>query len=320
MFIKTMLQLRAPAGPHARLSTLIFHRVLPAPDPLFPSEVDAKRFDAMCHWVKQWFNVLPLPEAAQRLKAGDLPARAMAITFDDGYADNRTHAAPILQKHGLSATFFVATGFLDGGRMWNDTLIEAVRACTLPALPLSGLHPTLAALPLGRLQERQNAIASLIQYAKYLPVQERQHFVDAVATRAEVHAPTDLMMRSDQVRELRSMGMQVGAHTVSHPILRTLTRAHARQEVETSKQVLQRLLGEPVELFAYPNGKPGEDYSLESVEVVREAGFSTAVSTHWGVSSRSTDPLQLRRFTPWDVSRWRFAMRLWANARQDPHR
>jgi peptidoglycan/xylan/chitin deacetylase (PgdA/CDA1 family) len=317
MFIKTLLQLRAPAGPRGRLSTLIFHRVLPAPDPLFPSEVDARRFDAMCQWVKQWFNVLPLPEAAKRLKAGDLPARAMAITFDDGYADNRTHAAPILQKHGLSATFFVATGFLDGGRMWNDTLIEAVRACKLPALPLSGLHPTLAALPLGHLQERRNAIALLIQHAKYLPVQDRQQFVNAVATRAEVSAPTDLMMRSDQVRDLRIMGMQVGAHTVSHPILRTLTRTQARQEVETSKQVLQRLLGEPVDLFAYPNGKPGEDYSPESVEVVREAGFSTAVSTQWGVSSRSTDPLQLRRFTPWDASRFRFAMRLWANAGRD---
>lgn len=314
MLLRTLFQQSVPGGPEARLSILIFHRVLPAPDPLFPEELDAERFEAICRWVKDLCQVLPLDEAAKRLREGSLPPRALAITFDDGYADNHSQAAPILLRQGLTATFFVATGFLDGGRMWNDTLIESVRACRLPSLPLAGLYPDARALPMHGLVERRAAIDALIKRAKYMQSEERLHFVEAIATRAEVVPPSDLMMTSSQVCDLRRIGMQVGAHTVSHPILRTMSREDARREIETSKQALQHLLGEKVDLFAYPNGKPGEDYSPESVELVREAGFTTAVSTQWGVSTRATDPLQLRRFTPWDSSRWRFGLRLWRNA------
>ncbi|WP_163360867.1 polysaccharide deacetylase family protein, partial [Escherichia coli] len=90
--------------------------------------------DAILGWLRSWFNVLPLDEAAQRLKDGSLPARAAALSFDDGYADNHDIALPLLQKHGLPCSFFIATGFLDGGRMWNDTLIESIRLSTKPLL------------------------------------------------------------------------------------------------------------------------------------------------------------------------------------------
>ncbi|MDP2005221.1 MAG: polysaccharide deacetylase family protein [Rubrivivax sp.] len=313
MLIKPLLTLGASSGRHARLSTLIFHRVLPAEDALFPDEVHAARFDAICGWLREWFNVLPLDEAAVRLSQGTLPARALALTFDDGYADNRGIAAPILQRHDLPCTFFVATGYLDGGRMWNDTVIEAIRHTRLATLDLRGLHAQLGPLELPDLPSRRRAIDAVIKVAKYLPVQERQALVDAVANRAEVVPPVDLMMSSAQVREMRAMGMQIGAHTVSHPILARLSRTEARAEIEGSKQSLESMLGEAVSLFAYPNGKPGEDYSPESVELVREAGFATAVSTTWGVSTRQTDRHQLLRFTPWDRGRLGFGLRLWRN-------
>lgn len=136
--MRPLFQLLSPSGARARLSVLIFHRVLPQPDPLFPDEIDAARFDAILGWLRSWFNVLPLDEAAQRLKDGSLPARAAALSFDDGYADNHDIALPLLQKHGLPCSFFIATGFLDGGRMWNDTLIESIRLSTKPLLDLRG--------------------------------------------------------------------------------------------------------------------------------------------------------------------------------------
>ena len=100
-------------GVGARLSVLIFHRVLPESDPIFPDEMYAHCFEAMCGWLKAWFNVLPLDAAVASLKAGKLPARSACITFDDGYVDNHDVALPILLRHGLPATFFIATGFLD---------------------------------------------------------------------------------------------------------------------------------------------------------------------------------------------------------------
>ena len=110
--------------PAPRLSILIYHRVLARPDPLFPYEVDAKRFGQHLNLLKRFFTVIPLHDAVHLLARGKLPARAACITFDDGYADNAQVALPILQKHGMCATFFIATGFLDGGQMWNDKVID----------------------------------------------------------------------------------------------------------------------------------------------------------------------------------------------------
>ncbi len=314
MLLRALLSAASPAGVRGRLSILIFHRVLRAPDPLFPDELDAARFAAVCGWLKAWFNVLPLADGARRLTAGALPSRALAITFDDGYADNHDVALPILQRHGLPATFFVASGFLDGGRMWNDTLIEAVRGCPHPALALAGTEAAaLGELPLKTTGDRQQAIARLIGAAKYLPPDERARWVAAVAQRAGAELPDDLMMRSAQVRALHDAGMTVGAHTVTHPILTRLDDAQARAEVADGRRALEDITRAPVTLFAYPNGKPGSDYDERAVQVVRDLGFEAAVSTAWGACRAGQDPYQLPRFTPWDRGRTRFGLRLLNN-------
>jgi peptidoglycan/xylan/chitin deacetylase (PgdA/CDA1 family) len=316
--MKPLLSLLSPAGAGARLNVLIFHRVLAQPDPLFPDEVDAARFDEILGWVKSWFNVLPLDEAARRLADGSLPARAAVLTFDDGYADNHDIALPLLRRHGLPCSFFVATGFLDGGRMWNDTLIESIRRSALPTLDLRGLQDgrgdDLGQHVLGDTAHRRAAIAALIGRVKYLPPEPRLACVNAIATRAQVAPPDDLMMTGAQVRALRAAGMQIGAHTVSHPILATLQPQQAADEIARSRDVLQALLGEKVGLFAYPNGKPGSDY-LPDVHprIVRELGFDAAVSTRWAAARRGDDIFQIPRFTPWDRSRLKFGLRLLRN-------
>lgn len=317
MMLKQALGVMAPAGPRARLSVLIFHRVLPETDPLFPDEVNADRFDQICAWLKSWLQVLPLDQAVTRLKAGTLPARSACITFDDGYADNHDVAMPILQRHGLTSTFFIATGFLDGGCMWNDVLIETVRRTALPVLHLAELlGDEFAVLPVGTVEQKRGAIRLLIDRLKYLSVAERSQLAREVARLGQVPVPDDLMMTSRQVVGLHQGGMSVGAHTVSHPILARLDRADAMAEVGQSKSVLEGLLQQPVRLFAYPNGKPGTDYVPDNVEVVRELGFAAAVSTRWAASTQATDPFQIPRFTPWDRTRFKFGTRLAANLRR----
>lgn len=303
----------SPAGPRAGLNIFIFHRVLPEPDPLFPGEVDAERFKRMLGWLRDWFKVLPLDEAIRLQDQGRLPARAAAITFDDGYADNHDIAMPLLEEAGMNASFFIATGFLDGGRMWNDSLIEAVRHTRLEHLDVSDLAPALADLPLmpvGSWEQRRQAVKALIGRVKYLEPELRLTLVEAVLARAGVQASNRLMMSSAQVRAMRKRGMVIGAHTVNHPILAGLDDAQARQEILSSKQTLEALLDERVGLFAYPNGKPGVDYSPASVAVARACGFDAAVSTRHGVARRDTDRFELPRFTPWDPSRWRFGLRM----------
>ncbi|HUX27647.1 MAG TPA: hypothetical protein VMV39_02620, partial [Terracidiphilus sp.] len=88
-----LMRALAPAGPRAKLSIFIFHRVLPEPDRHLPWDPDVVQFDWMIGLIASIFNLLPLSEAVRRLAAGSLPAAAAAITFDDGYADNLNVAA-----------------------------------------------------------------------------------------------------------------------------------------------------------------------------------------------------------------------------------
>jgi peptidoglycan/xylan/chitin deacetylase (PgdA/CDA1 family) len=313
MPFKRLFNWASPAGTRARLSVLIFHRVLPELDVLFPDEMHASRFDELCGWLASWLNVLPLDQAVARLKTGTLPPRAGCITFDDGYADNFNIALPILQRHGLTATFFIATDFLNGGRMWNDTLIEAIRACALPVLDLSSLG--LGRHALGSVKDRRGVISSLINQIKYQPVETRITITEQIGLLARAQLPNDLMMTANDITTMRQAGMQIGAHTVSHPILARLTDERARQEILDSQKFLEQLLGERVALFAYPNGKPGEDYTPGTVDIVRSLGFDAAVSTQWGASGFGDDHFQIRRFTPWDKTRLRFGLRMLTNMR-----
>ena len=308
----------SPAGLRGRLSILIFHRVLPKQDAMFPDEMHAERFDQLCGWLKRWFHVLPMDAAIAGLRLGKLPSRALVITFDDGYADNHDVAMPILQRHGMSATFYIATGFLDGGRMFNDTVIEAVRRSGHAQLDLSGLGLQCAdRLALGSPAERRLTIQTLLNALKYRQPDERLQLVQAVADRAGGSLPDDLMMRSGQVQALRRGGMTVGAHTVSHPILAVLDETAAQQQIEQSRAQLQDLLGERVAHFAYPNGVPGRDFTPATAQLVQSMGFDSAVTTGWGAARVGTDLFQLPRFTPWDQTQHRFAARmarnLWAS-------
>lgn len=318
--LRHLLQLASPAGPDGRLSVLILHRVLPKADPLFPQELHARSFDELCGWARAWFTVLPLDVAVEHWANRRLPPRALAITFDDGYADNHAVALPILQRHGLTATFFIATGFLDGGRMWNDTVIEAVRAARNPSLNLRDLNLTdVGEVDVGSVQAKRRAITTILAGAKYLPVERRQWLVEQVAARAGATLPDDLMMRSDQVRSLHKAGMTIGAHTVSHPILARLSDDEARAEMRQSKQALEDLLGQRVGLFAYPNGKPGQDYTPVHADMARDLGFDAAVSTAWGAAAADSARYELPRFTPWDRTRLRFGLRMLQNLRSGSH-
>ncbi len=317
--LRLLFERLSPAGPNACLSTVIFHRVLAAPDELYPAEVDQSRFDAICSWLAAWFNVLPLDEAVARMARRSLPPRALAITFDDGYADNHDVALPILTRHGLPATLFVATGFLDGGRMWNDTISESVRHCQTGVLDLA--HTPLRALgsmDVGSARARRQAIDRVLAAVKYLPLGERLEVAQAVSEAAGVQPRDTLMMTSSQVRAWRAAGMQVGAHTVSHPILARLHDQDALREMSDSRETLQQLLGEPVTMFAYPNGRPGVDYGKQTVALARAAGFAAAVSTAPGVARFGTDTFELPRFSPWDRSRLRYGARMAMNFRSPP--
>lgn len=263
-------------------------------------------------WIASWFNVLPLDQAIDQLAQHSLPERAAAITFDDGYADNCSIALPILKRYRLPATFFIATGFLNGGCMWNDMIIESIRRSPLAKLDCSSIN--LGTYPLNSLSEKREAIRLLIQQIKYHPIQKRLELTSNITDLAKAKPPSDLMMTTEEVIQLDLTGMQIGAHTVSHPILAKTDLSEARLEIQESKRYLEETLGKKIRLFAYPNGKPNIDYLKEHVALIKELGFDAAVSTAIGSANiKSADLYQLPRFTPWEKTKLRFGFSLLKN-------
>lgn len=300
---------RALAGDdRGRLSILIYHRVIASGDRCNDWDPGAIEFDGQLRALLSVCTVLPLSEAIERLARGSLPSRAACITFDDGYRDNVEEALPILRRHGVPATFFIATGYLGNGRMWNDIVVESLRASTRAELDLRPLG--LDVLALDTPHARRAAIERTLPRLKYLPQEEREDKAAAIANLAGVPPRHDLMMDEAGIRTLRAAGMEIGAHTVTHPILASTDPKTARHEITASRERLADLLREPIQLFAYPNGKPGQDYGPDHVRMVRDAGFTAAVSTAPGVASRDTDRFQLPRFTPWDRTPSKFALRI----------
>ena len=284
--------------------------MLPEADEINDWDVTADEFERQMVALRAHFFPLPLSEAIERLRQRSLPPRAVCVTFDDGYADNAEIALPILQRQGVAATFFIASGYLNGGRMWNDSVTEAVRRWPHPTLDV-GSGPVAVRTA----YEKRAAIAATLQQWKYLPPAARETLVAALLEGADVAPAPSLMMRDDQVRQLRAAGMEIGAHTISHPILAQLGDADANREIVDGGRYLSEILREPIALFAYPNGKPGTDYGPRDVAAVRTAGYRAAVSTAWGVAAQRADIFQLPRFTPWDRDPRRFSLRLALNFR-----
>lgn len=305
--IAPLVRLLSPGGRRGKLSVFIFHRVLPQPDPLLPSEPDAVEFDWIVRLIARSFTVLPLGEAARRLVQGNLPPAAAAITFDDGYADNLTVAAPILRRHGVSATFFIATGFLDGGRMWNDDVIEASR--TLPPGEVDWSEFDLGRHRVSDAASRVLCYSTVLKQLKYRPHAERTAATRAIARQAGLPEHCTLMLTGRQLAELKAGGMEIGAHTHTHPILENLPDAAAEREIVEGRDRLESMLGEPILVFAYPNGVPGRDYSERHPALLKRLGFAAAVSTAPGFAESGADPYQLPRFTPWDRTPTRFGLR-----------
>lgn len=305
--LKALAGVLSPAGSRAGLLTLIFHRVVARHDALNPDEPDAAEFATRMDLLRELFNVMTLREAAERMATDSLPARAACITFDDGYENNCSIAAQILSARGMSATFFVATGFLGTGCMWNDVIIEAVRR--------SAVRLDLTDIGLGSHElcddlARASLAGELLSKLKYRPHGERHRLAEMIAGAAGGVTPRNLMMSEAQVRQLADCGMEVGAHTVSHPILANLDDATARLEICESKDRLEAITGSRVTSFAYPNGRPGRDYRSVHVGLVREAGFAAAVSTAWGCARAGADRFQIPRVSPWDRTAARYALRL----------
>lgn len=291
-----------------RLCILNYHRILETPDPMLEEEPALATFRWQMQLLADGFNVLPLREALAALASGKLPPRAVCITFDDGYRSLHDLALPVLREFKLPATVFVTTGYVGSGNMWNERIIDSVRR--LPDGPLDLGRLGLSSVTLADSDQRRQLIQDLTQRAKYLPLEERFVLIEKLEELAGGDAIENLMLSPDMIRALAAGGVEIGAHTVSHPILSRLDDTAARFEIEQCKHDLEAITGSPVRYFAYPNGKPGLDFDQRHMAMAKAAGYEAAFSTAAGAVNGRHDLFQLPRSSPWDATPIMYAMRL----------
>lgn len=216
---------------------------------------------------------------------GKLPANAVIVTFDDGFRDNYVNAFPILRRHGVPATFFISSGYI--GR--RETFWFNLVARIINANPGARL-----ALPVGEftIPEARDARAELaldvLDRIKLVPNEQRLEIVDAL--RRDFDAgdecdPLALPMSWDEVREMADNGMEIGSHTVSHPILTQISAAQLHDEIHDSRREIEARIGRAIHSISYPEGL---DYAYDGavVEAVRAAGYSFAASYVPGTNYR----------------------------------
>ena len=241
------------------------------------------------------YNVLRLDDAVRALRAGTaLPPNAVAITFDDGYADN-LQAAHILHRYGLSATFYITAGCLHGEQpFWPAELRYLVRA--LPADRLI-LRAGEAELEVDASSEarRAAAVRRLTKTFKAHSIPVREELRRQLRTAAGNVPMPRVMLTWDEVREMHALGMTIGSHTVTHPNLPNAGMPAARQELTDSRARLEREIGAPVTMFSYPNGGAERYLTPEVQRVVREAGYAAATTSRNAFARRDSDLYALER-------------------------
>jgi peptidoglycan/xylan/chitin deacetylase (PgdA/CDA1 family) len=258
--------------------------------------MNRQRFIEHLEVLRRHRRVIGVSEMAHGLREGEDLRNTVALTFDDGYANNVTEAAPLLVDFKMPASFYLATGFIGTQRwMWNDLLERLFESTACKQLA----QPDGAVLPLASQPQRVEALATVKKRLKQLSVAERDLAVKALAE-ALTDKPTGVptgdarFMDWTQARQLADAGFEVGAHTVNHAILSRLPIDEARSEVLRSRDAVVAGTGKCCPVFCYPNGKP-EDYTAEVVDFCK-AHFKAAIATRRG-AARGDELYELARLS-----------------------
>jgi peptidoglycan/xylan/chitin deacetylase (PgdA/CDA1 family) len=260
----------------------------------------AETFDAHLALLAREADVIGPGDVAGALAARR--GRHVLLTFDDGYRDNYEVAFPLLRRHGLQATFFLTSGFLDhAGVAWWDEISWMVRNATATRLPaFEGLPLEVPLARAGGGADDDVAIRTLIAHYKRLPGADAARFLDVLAEatgagRCPAEAARDLWMTWDMARAMRDGGMTIGGHTVTHPVLARVGAAEQEHEIAGCARRLRAELDLPLRWFSYPVG--GRDtFDADTREALRRQGTELAFSFYGGYQ-------RVGRLDPYDVPR-----------------
>jgi peptidoglycan/xylan/chitin deacetylase (PgdA/CDA1 family) len=312
---------------------LMYHRIAELEIDPWSLCVTPEHFAEHLEIIKENAHPISLQQLNRDRQQGTIPPRAVAISFDDGYADNLDRAQPLLERYGIPATMFVSTGYLGAQRefWWDELARILLKPGTLPPQLSLTIGNNICEWELGTATEyslleyqqdrhcrawdaqpgsRMFLYYSVWQVLRDLAEIDRQQALAQIATWAEDDSQTRSNYLPLTVEELVTLGsgkqIEIGAHTVNHPFLPSQPVAVQQAEIDRSKLELERLLDLPVTSFSYPFG----DRTAETLELVKALGFEYACSTQSDVVWGRSNCFDLPRFGVEDWNGSEFAERL----------
>lgn len=254
----------------------------------------AARFQRQLRFLTSAFQVVSLADGLQNLGAqrrADKPW--LAITFDDGFGDNFSHAFPLLVEHRIPATVFLATDFLDRRRLPWPTAIAAV---------LDGTRRKKMKFPfsadIAHVRAKGQALRHMMDTLGPTPPEARFAVIDEFARHMQVEMPSQPgPLTWHQVREMQRAGIEFGSHTVFHSRLHESERWVVQEELATSKARIEQELDTRCRFFAYPDGA----WDIGSSGAVKEAGYDAGITQDFGANAKECDPYAIKRIeVPYD--------------------
>lgn len=276
----------------------MFHRILPAGEPCYADEMTAtpKVLDEFLTWLRQHYEIVPLPELSRVApKASPRPRPLCGITFDDGWQDNYEHAFPVLRKHQVPVTIFLATGFIGTSRrLWQDRLWRSLEVGSGKfdpaevAAKLWGRFPWCPVLRAGDI-----TVAGLRRILMRCNNQDAEAFVSSLEelTGQAFAADERGFLTWSEVAEMEKGGIEFGSHTHNHTLLTTVSPAHSSEEILQSKRALESHLDRSVRSFSYPWGRTIGHITRQ----VEQAGFECAVTAEISYRNGVANPYLISR-------------------------
>jgi peptidoglycan/xylan/chitin deacetylase (PgdA/CDA1 family) len=322
---------------HTKAMILVYHRVAEGAVDPWALGVSPAHFAQQLQALVSIANPISLHDLVNAKSDRDLPPRPICITFDDGYADNLYAAKPALEAYRVPGTVFVAPGYLGvPENLWWDELAKLILDPATRqeevSLSLHGHHYIYTFPPetgdsggpdpnnQWRAWEiapgpRQSAYLAIYTMLAGLPDHDRETALQQLRRGAKPYADRrqHRCLTEDELRQLASGGLvEIGAHTLTHPVLSTLPADQQQHEISGSKRRLEELIGKTITSFAYPYGKKNH-YTSQTVKTVRANGFACACSNFGGLVTRTSNRFVLPRFQPmdWDGDRFADAVNSW---------
>jgi peptidoglycan/xylan/chitin deacetylase (PgdA/CDA1 family) len=294
-----------------KITILNYHRINNNNDPFFPA-LGIKHFTEQIRYISERCTVLSLKEAVEKLSLRQSCPSGVVVTIDDSFKDTYTNAYPILKQFKIPVTVFLATGFVGESNFpWQSELAYSFKKTQQSVLSFNYSEYYLE-FPLTNLLGRLKAHQVVKNALKRIPDDDRKIILKALREKLMMKDFSELEQENlswEQVREMSESGISFGAHTHNHPILTRISEEQVWKEIFLSKTLIESMIDEEVDTFAYPNGEVGE-FNKDIERMLKAMGFICACTNIEGYNDKHTDLFELKRMYTSEVSIARFAFRV----------